>query len=103
MRREQTGETKREQIDKARERQAQREEKKVLSQTALPGDEVSAETAECRERILSEDYEDFIFPSDLYETDTALPREELMDKVIYINAEINYKREELELDVEDGK
>lgn len=34
------------------------------------------------------------------ETDTALPREELMDKVIYINAEINYKREELELDVE---
>ena len=31
-------------------------------------------------------------------TDTALPREELMDKVIYINAEINYKREELELD-----
>ena len=37
------------------------------------------------------------------ETDTALPREELMDKVIYINAEINYKREELELDVEDGK
>ncbi len=74
MRREQTGETKREQIDKARERQAQREEKKVLSQTALPGDEVSAETAECRERILSEDYEDFIFPSDLYETDTALPR-----------------------------
>lgn len=32
------------------------------------------------------------------ETDTALPREELMDKVIYINAEINYKREELELD-----
>lgn len=30
--------------------------------------------------------------------DTALPREELMDKVIYINAEINYKREELELD-----
>lgn len=31
-------------------------------------------------------------------TDTALPREELMDKVIYINAEIDYKREELELD-----
>lgn len=30
--------------------------------------------------------------------DTALPREELMDKVIYINAEIDYKREELELD-----
>ncbi|MGN0432233.1 MAG: extracellular solute-binding protein [Lachnospiraceae bacterium] len=33
------------------------------------------------------------------ETDTALPREELMDKVIYINAEIDYKREELGLDV----
>lgn len=32
------------------------------------------------------------------ETDTASPREELMDKVIYINAEIDYKREELELD-----
>lgn len=31
------------------------------------------------------------------ETDTASPREELMDKVIYINAEINYKREELGL------
>lgn len=31
-------------------------------------------------------------------TDTAQPREELMDKVIYINAEITYKREELELD-----
>lgn len=31
-------------------------------------------------------------------TDTSLPREELMDKVIYINAEIDYKREELELD-----
>lgn len=31
-------------------------------------------------------------------TDTALPREELMDKVIYINAEIKYKREELKLD-----
>lgn len=30
--------------------------------------------------------------------DTALPREELMDKVIYINAEIAYKRDELELD-----
>ncbi|MCH5269390.1 MAG: extracellular solute-binding protein [Lachnospiraceae bacterium] len=29
--------------------------------------------------------------------DTSLPREELMDKVIYINAEIDYKREELEL------
>ena len=33
-------------------------------------------------------------------TDTAQPREELMDKVIYINAEIDYKREELELDAE---
>jgi ABC-type glycerol-3-phosphate transport system substrate-binding protein len=32
--------------------------------------------------------------------DTALPREELMDKVIYINAEIDYKRKELELDGE---
>ncbi len=31
------------------------------------------------------------------ETDTASPREELMDKVIYINAEINYKRQELNL------
>lgn len=28
-------------------------------------------------------------------TDTASPREELMDKVIYINAEIKYKRDEL--------
>lgn len=36
------------------------------------------------------------------ETDTASPREELMDKVIYINAEINYKREELGLPV-DGQ
>ncbi len=32
------------------------------------------------------------------ETDTASPREELMDKVIYINAEIDYKRAELGLD-----
>ncbi|MCR5154888.1 MAG: extracellular solute-binding protein [Lachnospiraceae bacterium] len=32
------------------------------------------------------------------ETDTASPREELMEKVIYINAEIAYKREELNLD-----
>lgn len=38
------------------------------------------------------------FYSVVTHTDTALPREELMDKVIYINAEINYKREELELD-----
>lgn len=33
------------------------------------------------------------------ETDTASPREELMDKVIYINAEIDYKRQELNLPV----
>ena len=33
------------------------------------------------------------------ETDTASPREELMDKVIYINAEIDYKRAELELPI----
>ena len=33
------------------------------------------------------------------ETDTASPREELMDKVIYINAEINYKRQELGLPI----
>lgn len=32
------------------------------------------------------------------EPDTASPREQLMDKVIYINSEIDYKREELELD-----
>lgn len=31
-------------------------------------------------------------------TDTALPREELMDKIIYVDAEIDYKREELGLD-----
>lgn len=37
------------------------------------------------------------------ETDTAMPREELMDKVVYINAEIDYKREELGLDAESGK
>lgn len=37
------------------------------------------------------------------ETDTAMPREELMDKVTYINAEINYKREELGLDAGSGK
>ena len=36
------------------------------------------------------------------ETDTASPREELMDKVIYINAEINYKRQELGLPL-DGQ
>ena len=35
------------------------------------------------------------------ETDTASPREELMDKVIYINAEINYKREELGLPLDE--
>ena len=38
------------------------------------------------------------FYSVINNTDTASPREELMDNVIYINAEINYKREELELD-----
>lgn len=32
-------------------------------------------------------------------TDTASPREELMDKVIYINSEIDYKRQELGLPV----
>lgn len=36
-------------------------------------------------------------------TDTAQPREELMDKVIYINAEIRYKREELELDKKENE
>ncbi len=36
-------------------------------------------------------------------TDTAQPREELMDKVIYINAEIQYKREELELDKRENE
>jgi ABC-type glycerol-3-phosphate transport system substrate-binding protein len=36
------------------------------------------------------------------ETDTASPREELMDKVIYINAEIDYKRQELGLPVSDN-
>lgn len=33
------------------------------------------------------------------DTDTASPREELMDKVLYINDEINYKRIELKLPV----
>ena len=33
------------------------------------------------------------------ETDTASPREELMDKVIYIDAEISHKRQELGLSV----
>ena len=33
------------------------------------------------------------------ETNTASPREELMDKVIYINAEIDYKRQELHLPI----
>jgi len=36
------------------------------------------------------------------ETDSATPREELMDKVIYINAEIAYKIEELGLDGAGG-
>ena len=31
----------------------------------------------------------------------ATPREELMDKVLYINAEINYKREEFDLPIVD--
>ena len=35
------------------------------------------------------------------ETDTASPREELMDKVLYINDEIRYKRIEFELPVEE--
>ncbi len=35
------------------------------------------------------------------ETDTASPREELMDKVLYINEEIRYKRIEFNLPVED--
>lgn len=35
--------------------------------------------------------------------DTSLPREELMDQVIYINAEITYKREELDLDLTKQK
>jgi ABC-type glycerol-3-phosphate transport system substrate-binding protein len=35
------------------------------------------------------------------ETDTATPREELMDKVIYINAEIEHKLHELGLDNKD--
>lgn len=38
------------------------------------------------------------FYSVVEHNDTSSPREELMDKVIYINAEIAYKREELELD-----
>ncbi|HHT89232.1 MAG TPA: extracellular solute-binding protein [Clostridiales bacterium] len=36
------------------------------------------------------------------ETDTATPREELMDKVIYINAEIEHKLHELGLDNKDN-
>ncbi len=35
------------------------------------------------------------------ETDTASPREELMDKILYINAEIDYKRQELGLPLAD--
>ncbi len=35
--------------------------------------------------------------------DTSLPREELMEKIIYVNAEIAYKREELELDTAKKK
>ena len=41
------------------------------------------------------------FYSVVTNSDTALPREELMDKIIYVNAEIGYKREELELDRDD--
>ena len=37
------------------------------------------------------------------DTDTATPREELMDKVIYINAEIAHKMDELGIDIETGK
>lgn len=36
------------------------------------------------------------------DTDTATPREELMDKVIYINAEIAHKMDELGLNTTDG-
>lgn len=36
------------------------------------------------------------------ETDKATPREELMDKVIYINAEIAYKMDELGIETTDG-
>lgn len=36
-------------------------------------------------------------------TTTATPREELMDKVLYIDAEITYKREEFNLPTADGK
>lgn len=41
------------------------------------------------------------FYSVVTNSDKALPREELMDKIIYVNAEIGYKREELELDRAD--
>lgn len=37
------------------------------------------------------------------ETDVASPREELMDQIIYINAEIDYKRTELGLPLADEK
>lgn len=37
------------------------------------------------------------------DTDTASPREELMDKVIYINTEIAHKMDELGIDIETGK
>jgi hypothetical protein len=36
------------------------------------------------------------------DTDTATPREELMEKVIYINAEIAHKLDELGLESADG-
>ncbi|HKL79252.1 MAG TPA: extracellular solute-binding protein [Mobilitalea sp.] len=35
------------------------------------------------------------------DTDTATPREELMEKVIYINAEIDYKMDELDIDIKN--
>ena len=36
-------------------------------------------------------------------TSVATPREELMDKVLYIDAEITYKREEFNLPTADGE
>ncbi len=41
------------------------------------------------------------FYSVVTNTDTSSPREELMDKVIYINAEIAYKMEELGIEIEE--
>lgn len=56
-------------------------------------EEPSEETKECRERILSEDYEDFIFPSDLYETDTALPRLFCVEQATDTTAVIHVSKE----------